>query len=156
MSGRSQIVWGQNAFLDMAGGQQASRNVPANRPLVTGGVNRSPSRSSTRFAMLVSVNSPRSFQRITSSQSGRDARATSYISRRVVLWIQPDHMGIDGSLGQTDPHRWRSCLPCQWDRLQRERAILASSSRILCAAFKVVASSLSRVAMAGRSNGTLK
>ena len=53
------------------------RNVPASKPQLRDGVHFCPSTSTTTFAMLDSVTSPCSFQKIRSSQLGQSPRGCS-------------------------------------------------------------------------------
>ena len=70
-----------DSFLNLASGPTIPPgNVPANKPLAIGGVHNWPSSSTTIFDVSASVISPRSFHKMTSSQSGRgSARRLVYL-----------------------------------------------------------------------------
>ena len=96
--------------------RRCPRKVPARRPQVTGGVMSLPSISTTTFATVDSVISPRSFQRITSSQSGRVARAKG-IFRTTLGWRVHEIAGGEASLAE------RAVL-------EKEKAALAEKAAI--------------------------
>ena len=74
-----------------------ARPIPGSSPDPIGGVTQRPSIRTATFAIVDSVTSPRSFTRTTSSASGWRRRASSYRSRREVLWNRNTSRGSCGT-----------------------------------------------------------